>query len=219
VVQKNKNQPLLTMKKVRNILLLFMALLIAAPVLHSCRKGEEDPWFSFYSRKTRLCQDWKVISYKRTEQTNDSIVGYTFNGETYTKIKSNYTYSSPGSMRIIFSKTGSYQWDQTISTDTSDYQYTEKGMWYFAGGSKESSTKTKELLALQKNELTESFSDDSSNSTLSYFGSGDLGTNVFHIRKLSIEGVILESEIKTTYVSLGVNTLSIIKTEIELEPR
>jgi hypothetical protein len=205
------------MKKVHKIILLFMALLLAAPMFYSCQKGEDDPWFSFYSRKTRLCQDWKIKSYKRTEQTNDSIVGYTFDGATYTKIKSNYTYASPGTMRIIFSKSGSYEWDQTVSTDTSNYVYTEKGMWYFSGGTKESNTKTKELLALQKTEHTESFSAGGTNKTISYFGSGDLECNVFHIRKLASDGVILESEVKTTYVSLGVDVLSIIKTEIELE--
>jgi hypothetical protein len=210
---------MITMKKVRKGILLFMALVIAVPLFNSCQKGEEDPWFSFYSRKTRLCQDWKVSYYKRSEQTNDSIVGYTFNGETYTKIKSNYTYSSPGTMRIIFSKTGSYQWDQTITTDTSDYQYTEKGMWYFTGGTKESDTKTKELLALQRTEQTMSFSDGGTISTLSYFGSGDLGTNIYHIKKLATDGVKLESNLQTNYVDLVNNRLSIIITEIELEPR
>jgi hypothetical protein len=207
------------MKKVHKIILLFMAAAIVAPVLHSCKKGDEDPSFSLYSRKTRLCQDWKITKYTRTEQYNDSIVGYGFDGATFTRVTSNYFYSSPGTMRIIFSKTGSYQWDQTVSTDTSDYSYSERGMWYFSGGGKESGYKTKELVALQKTEQTESFSDGDSISTNSYEGSGDLATNVFHITKLASDGLTIDAEVETTYLTLSGSELVKIKTEIILEPK
>lgn len=207
------------MKNSYKIILLFMAFLIAVPILNSCKKGDEDPWFSFYSRKTRLCQDWKITSYKRIVQTNDSIVAYTFNGETFTKISSHYSYASPGSMRIIFSKTGSYEWSQSSSTDTSNYQYVEKGMWYFSGGGKESDTKNQELVVMQRTEQTESFSDGGSIQTLSYNGSGDLSTNVFHLKKLASDGAIIESEVTTTFVTLGGSDLQKITTEIVLEPK
>jgi len=205
------------MKKVSPALLLFMAVLIAAPILNSCKKGPEDPWFSFYSRKTRLCQNWKVTSYKQIILTNDSTVSYTFDGQTYRVTKSNYTYYSPGSMRILFSKTGSYQWDLSVTTDTSTYIYTEKGMWYFTGGSKESGTKQKELVAMQKTEHVESFSDIWVNTSLSYNGSGDLDLSTYKIRKLASDEVILESEAIVNYVTLGINTTQKTNVEIILE--
>ncbi len=206
------------MKKLSKILVVILAALIAIPAFQSCKKGEEDPSFSFYSRKSRLCKDWKITSYKKTVQTNDSIVAYTFDGATYRKIKSNYTYSSPGSMRLLFSKTGSYQWDQEVTTDTSSYIYSEKGMWYFSGGGKESGSKSKELVALQKNEVVESFSAGSVNTTMSYFGSGDLETNIYHLRKLSNEEVIIDGESTRTYFSNYTNNLEKITTEIILQP-
>lgn len=206
------------MKKIFNVILVISALLLTLPLLPSCQKGEEDPMFSLISRKTRLCQDWKVVSYKKTIQTNDSIIAFTFDGSTYQKIMSNYTYSSPGSMRILFSKTGSYQWDQKVTTDTSSYLYTEKGMWYFTGGSKESTYKSKELVALQKTEVVESFSTSTTNNTLSYFGSGDLETNIYHLRKLANDEVIIDGETTTTYFSNNSNQLEKVTTEIILQP-
>ena len=207
------------MKKLHRILLILMIVILALPLLESCKKGEEDPWFSIYSRKHRLCLDWKILTYRKDIHTNDSIVTYTFDGtnNTYRKYKSNYVYTSPGTMRIIFSKNGNYEWSQTITTDTSNYIYTEKGLWYFSGGGKESDTRSKELIALQKTEQTESFSDGGVNSTLSYMGSGDLTTSIYRLKKLASDEMIIENETTSTFVSLSSNTLMKIKTEIIFE--
>jgi hypothetical protein len=206
------------MKKFSTFILVLIAVLLTLPTIQSCKKGDQDPSFSLISRKTRLCQDWKITSYKKTIQTNDSIIAYTFDGSTFVKITSNDSYQSPGSMRLLFSKTGSYQWDQTTTTDTSSYIYSEKGMWYFSGGGKETGTKTKEVIALQKTDVTESFSAGSVNSTISYFGSGDLETNTYRLRKLSNEEVIIDGKTTTTYFSNNANHLEKITTEIILQP-
>lgn len=206
------------MKKLSQLILVLIATALIIPTFESCKKGEEDPSFSLISRKSRLCQDWKITSYKKTIQTNDSIIAYTFDGSTFRKIMSNYQYASPGSMVLKFSKTGSYQWDQSATTDTSSYIYSEKGQWFFTGGGKETSSKTKELVALQKTDVTESFSSGSNNSTVSYFGSGDLETNIYHLRKLSSEEVIIDGETTMTYFSNNANQLQKITTEIILQP-
>lgn len=206
------------MNKAAKAILVFLVLAIALPALQSCKKGEDDPTFSFYSRKHRLCQEWKVISYSKTVQTNDSIIAYTFDGSTYRKIMSNYTYSSPGSMRINFSNTGTYLWDQRVTTDTSSYIYTESGQWYFTGGSQESNYKDKELIALQKTELVESFSSGAINNSVSYYGSGDLETNIYHLKKLASDEVVIDGETTTTYFSNNANQLQKITTEIVLQP-
>lgn len=206
------------MNRLSKLVLVVTALLLTLPTMQSCKKGDDDPSFSFYSRKSRLCKDWEVISYKQTVQNNDSICAITFDGSTYRQIMSNYTYSSPGTMSISFSKSGSYTWDQKITTDTSSYMYSEKGRWYFSGGSSESDTKTKELVALQKTEKVESFSAGGINRTISYVGSGDLETNVFHLRKLASDEVIIDGESLTTYFSNNVNHLEKITTEIILQP-
>jgi len=207
------------MKRAYRFLLILLALAFTLPMLDSCKKGEEDPMFSIYSRKHRLCLDWKIVTYRKDIQTHDSIVSYTFDGNTstYRKYMSNYVYTSPGTMRIIFSKNGNYEWSQTITTDTSSYLYTEKGLWYFSGGGKESDTKSKELIALQKTEQTESFSDGGTNTTLSYMGSGDLNTTIYSLKKLASDEMIIESETTSTFVNLIDNVLTKVKTEIVFE--
>lgn len=208
------------MKRVHRVLLLIMVTILIIPLLNSCKKGEEDPWFSIYSRKYRLCLDWKIVSYRKDIQSNDSIVTYTFDGitSTYRKFKSNYTYTSPGTMRIVFDKNGNYEWNQTITTDTSSYIYSEKGLWYFSGGGKESDTKSKELVALQKTEQVESFSNGGVNTTLSYFGSGDLSTTLFRLTKLASDEMIMEAETVTSFQDmLNNNVITKVTTNIVFE--
>jgi hypothetical protein len=207
------------MKKVHSLFLLFMAAFLAVPLFNSCKEGDEDPWFSFYTRTQRLSNDWKVVSYRRSEQTNDSLVGYTFDGSTYIKVKSNYSYSSPGTWTISFRDDGSYEWIQTIATDTSNYQYNEKGLWYFTGGNDVNDYSSGELLALQKTEMTETFSSNGYISTLTYAGSGDLETNVYHILKLASDEVKLESELTTNYSDANHSRVTVVTTEITLQPQ
>jgi hypothetical protein len=87
-------------------------------------------------------------------------------------------------------------------------------------GNKESDTKDKECVALQKTERTESFSNGTINSTLTYIGSGDLESNVYSIPQLSSDKTVLRSEYTTTYNDGIVSNQAVkIKTEIVFEPR
>lgn len=203
----------------RNFLIIILCVSLLVPLTNSCKKGEEDPWFSFYSRKHRLCQDWKFSFYKRVEQYNDSIISYQYDGSSFIKVMSNKSYISSAIMKISFNKTGTYVWDEYITTDTSTYSYVEEGNWYFTGGTKESNSKEKELLALQKTKVTQTFSDNITINTTTYSGSGDLETNVFRIIKLASDEVKLKSEVKETQVNVNpaLNGLMIIITEINLK--
>ena len=205
------------MKNTKRLILLALCAVFMIPMLNSCRKGEEDPWFSFYSRKARMCQDWQFSFYKRIEQTNDSIVSFTFNGSSFTRVTSNYYYISPATMGVTFRKNGTYIWEQKVTTDTSEYNYTEEGYWYFSGGNKSDEVKNKELLAMQKNSVIETFSAGGAISTNTYLGSGDLSTNVFRITMLSYEEVKLISETETTVVTQTGSTLVKTYTEIDLK--
>jgi hypothetical protein len=121
-------------------------------------------------------------------------------------------------MRIVFDKNGNYEWNQTITTDTSSYIYSEKGLWYFSGGGKESDTKSKELVALQKTEQVESFSNGGVNTTLSYFGSGDLSTTLFRLTKLASDEMIMEAETVTSFQDmLNNNVITKVTTNIVFE--
>ncbi|MEI6766096.1 MAG: hypothetical protein WCM76_10665 [Bacteroidota bacterium] len=205
------------MKSVKKLLIIALVVAIVAPLLNSCKKGEEDPWFSFYSRKTRLCQAWKFSFYKRVEQHNATIVSYTYDGSSFRKISSNDQYISAGSMVITFSTNGTYKWEQQTTTDTSTYNYSEQGNWYFSGKNSDGETKSKELLSLQKKDMTETSTSNNSISTITYKGSGDLGTNVFKIVGLSSKEVHLISEYQITNTTGGGDDIVKITTEIKLQ--
>lgn len=199
--------------------MLIISVIVTSFLTESCKKGEEDPNLSIYSRKQRLCKSFDVTSYKRTEEYNDTIIAYTFTEGMYAKTTTNnYYYNSPGSMSIQFSKDGSYTWEQTNSTDTSEHSYIEKGLWYFTEANKETDIKKKEQIILQKTEISESFSNYSDMTILSYNGSGDLSVNTYRIKKLSSEEVIIIGELENTYVFLTDRMVEKIETEIILTP-
>jgi hypothetical protein len=175
------------------------------PVFNSCKKGDEDPAFSFYSRKHRLCQDWTFSFYKRIEQNNDTIISYTFDGASWIKVEANQTYISSATMKISFSKDGSYLWDQTIATADSTYTYNEEGSWYFTGGGKDSDTKYKELLAMQKTKVTSALQAGGVTNTTNYYGTGNLNASVYKIIELSSDEVKLESILETNYIPVSPN--------------
>lgn len=203
------------MKHINKLLLLILVMAITVPVLNSCKKGEEDPAFSFYTRKHRLCQTWKIISYKKTEQVDDSVTGYTYDGSTYLKYSAgHYIYRSPGTMTVEFSKDGSYEWKLDVATDTSSYYYDEQGFWYFTGGGSKSETKYKELVSLQKTTATETFRNHNNINTINYSGSGDLETSVFKIIKLASDEMKFTSEYKMTNTNTYGDKLVIVTTDI-----
>ncbi|HOY39744.1 MAG TPA: hypothetical protein PLP11_04895 [Bacteroidales bacterium] len=55
-----------------SLLLLFIILV---PLLNGCQKGDEDPFFSIYSRKARVVGDWVVNYYKSDVKTISGIEG------------------------------------------------------------------------------------------------------------------------------------------------
>lgn len=190
------------MATIKRFFLVFVSIILLIPVLNSCKKGDEDPLFSIYSRKHRLCQDWKFSFYKKILQHNDTIISYEFDGASLHKIVGTQSYFSAATMQISFDKNGSYKWDETISTDTSVYSYNEEGSWYFSGGGDDSDTKYKELLAMQKTKVTETLQAGGSTTTTNYYGGGNLDAIVFKIIKLSSQEVKLESKVVTNNIQV-----------------
>jgi hypothetical protein len=186
----------------KRFILIFVSFAMLVPVLNSCKKGDEDPFFSIYSRKHRLCHDWKFSYYKKILQHNDSIISYEFDGASMHKIIGIQSYYSAATMEISFDKSGNYIWEETISNDTSVYTYTEEGSWYFSGGGDDSDTKYKELLAMQKNKVTETLQADGTNTTTNYTGSGNLDAIVYKIIKLANQEVKFEYKVETNNIQV-----------------
>lgn len=187
------------------------------PLVNSCKIGDEDPDFSIYTRKARLCQDWGFSYYKHSVQHNDTIVSNEYDGSSYISIVGNKSYISSAIMTISFNKNGKYAWDEYISNDTSVYTYKEEGYWFFTGGGDDSGTKFKELLALQKTAHTKTLQVGGVTTTDIYSASGNLETTVYKITELARAEVKMESTIERQYIQGGITVLDIIKTQIILK--
>ncbi len=79
------------MKKITSILLIALAALFIIPSMNSCKKGEEDPFFSFLSRKQRVSGDWNINALTSNITHLDLLSGHTrivdlsIEGETITE--------------------------------------------------------------------------------------------------------------------------------------
>ncbi|MDP2387535.1 MAG: hypothetical protein Q8M29_14255 [Bacteroidota bacterium] len=123
--------------KIKNQIFLFVLTIL---FVASCKKGEEDPTFSFRTRKNRVVGDWKLKSGKSTyEETgsngavsySDGFI-YSESGYTYTTGTgwSTQVYAGSHSYKLEFSKDGT-----VASTETLDGQaITNKGLWDFNVG-------------------------------------------------------------------------------------
>jgi len=123
----------------KRIVVLSLYLMVTFVLFNGCRRGEDDPFISFRSRKARVTGKWKMTSIKRTSNETDNFgsttVIFTANGSTYTRTeqKSNGTN---------FSKTGIYTYEITFKKDGSyTGQINEdgnianiEGKWNFTGG-------------------------------------------------------------------------------------
>lgn len=205
------------MKKAKRYLLLIICGILIMPLVNSCKIGDEDSDFTFYTRKVRLCQDWSFSYYKHSVQHNDTIVSNEYDGSSYISVFGNKSYISSAVMTISFNKKGNYTWDEYISNDTSVYTYKEEGYWYFTGGSDDSDTKFKELLALQKTTHTKTLQVGGITTTDIYSASGNLETTVYKLIKLAKEEVKMESTVEKKYIQGGITVLDIISTEIVLK--
>ncbi|HOY31847.1 MAG TPA: hypothetical protein PKW80_08225 [Bacteroidales bacterium] len=205
------------MKNAKRFLLLLIAGILVIPLVNSCKVGDEDPDFSIYTRKIRLCQNWSFSYYKHAVQHNDTITSDEFDGSSYIHVYGTQSFISNAMMTISFNKKGTYTWDEHISNDTSVYTYKEEGYWYFTGGGKESETKFRELLALQKNSHVKTTQINGVTTTENYTASGNPETIVYKLIKLSKDEVKMESKVEKQYIQGGNTILDVYTTIINLK--
>ena len=129
-----------------------------------CKKGENDPFLSFRSRKGRVAGDWTVSAYKETQTQGSNTTTTNYDGTTWTETDptgSPSTVTKTVTYTAKFEKDGKWSsnmhatWSETIFSITTTYDETEtsSGTWNFTGGVGEE--KNKSQLAM----FTESYSD------------------------------------------------------------
>ncbi|MCF8298272.1 MAG: hypothetical protein K9J13_12065 [Saprospiraceae bacterium] len=112
---------------------------------NSCKKGENDPFFSFRTRDARITGKWEMISSEyyyihtysigQTKSTSSSfdngkMTSTTYNSTSGTPITETTTY--PYSSNLTIEKDGNYLW--IFQSDTSNYEYS--GAWHWLNDNK-----------------------------------------------------------------------------------
>lgn len=143
------------MKKYQKLVLVVLA---AVAVLPACKKGEEDPFLSLRSRKSRVAGEW-TVEFREEKVTNTKVSPSvsststettTINGSTYTY---NYLSGSTtttvngtvGTYKVTFEKDGAwkstYEYTTVFTFGTSPFttkettitQIESSGIWNFLG--------------------------------------------------------------------------------------
>lgn len=138
-----------------------VALIIALGTLvSSCKKGEDDPFISFRSRKARVAGDWELKSGTSTSSSSSQSGNNTFsnsssttyNGTTYSEsYTSSYngnsnttTNSGSYTSKVSFKKDGTFEWQMTQDGNLAIL----KGTWNFTGKIGDHKNKEQIVLAL-----------------------------------------------------------------------
>ncbi len=148
---------------------LIIALAVVAGVMTGCKKGENDPFFSFKSRKARLAGSWVISELDVEEKSHwtdwaaqeyNSVSTRTYDGA---RMVHSWTDSQVGGAttsgsevyaykhELEFTKEGTFV--QTFQGDDDgdniyDWTFVQSGNWVFVGKNKEAELKNKEAVAL-----------------------------------------------------------------------
>lgn len=182
------------------------------PLFFACQKGDNDPVFSFRTRKARLTGEWKVVSYT----AEHSGVTTSFEGDRVT-----YTYGDSATVTIPFTWTATFDGEGSYSfTKTEDYPaddengaYTvtseERGLWEFTGGN---GSPSKSQLLLLPEEIYERRSDKGSDIHAVVIENPRTGV-VYDMDELSNKTLVIRFD-ETTSFAFG---QTVDKAEIKLE--
>jgi hypothetical protein len=134
-----KNKPKQqTMKK--QFLFAVLGLMVTATVLDSYKKGENDPFMSLRSRKSRMAGEWTITKGEGTSTTSSPATSttWTLDGTalTTTATVGSTTYppvSSTLTTTFTIEKDGTYKMTSTETAGSNTDVTTESGIWNFTG--------------------------------------------------------------------------------------
>ncbi len=129
------------MKNKKNILIIILGITL---IFGSCKKGENDPSFSFSSRDARITSEWVLNSMNKSNiqviesgpDTYTSKTTYVFDGTTMTETSNNgfgdQVQTYPYSYEIVINENGTY--NETAIEDGEKYEKTD--YWFWANSDK-----------------------------------------------------------------------------------
>jgi len=181
------------MKKVNKFFAILMLVILATPLLNSCKKGPDDPFISLRSRAGRLKGEWNLTSGTETETSGGSTYTETYTGTIVTVTSGGLSSSHAHTEDIQFLKGNAF-----TSTILDDAQTTIcQGFWAFMDGYDD--VKNKECVVVRLS------SQISGGSVTTYTGD-DMPSYVLRLDKLSGSELIIESNGSTIGSSTDTDT-------------
>lgn len=179
----------------RNAFILLLASATLLPI-SSCKKGENDPFFSLRTRKARLEGEWTVdkaeLVYRDSTITYDGAsinISYTDEFKDAVSYEMTWTFNFTREGEYSVTKVSSIP-EGLYNEDEPAYELseTEAGTWQFTGGN--GGSKTKEQLLLLPSSFTTERSDQGSNINTVVI-ENPVDGRIFNIDRLSVEDLDL----------------------------
>jgi hypothetical protein len=167
-----------------------VAVIASATFLESCKKGENDPFLSFRSRKGRVAGEWKVSSGSGSSTNGQGVSStWTFDGTTLTQIQGSNPSTTPYTIEYTFDKDGSFTQIDVTSVGQTTLTTTTSGTWNFTG--KVGEDKNKDRIVMRTlSEVTTSVN-PASTSTITYTGD-DAPSDIMYIDQLKNKEIIFK---------------------------
>jgi hypothetical protein len=107
-----------------------LALAMVIPFTGCMKKGEDDPFMSFRSRKSRAAGEWKLTSYTLTSTDPSGVSTINSNGSTYTYTDPITTATGSWTQDITLEKDGTYKMNLIVDGNSE----ISEGTWNFTTG-------------------------------------------------------------------------------------
>jgi hypothetical protein len=180
------------MQAFKSLLFISVSLIFLA----GCKKGEDDPFFSIYTRKARVSGDWKLdkgsLTIVRDSSGIVSTQEYKFSEGGYTLTAAGNTSVASGAFSLSFTRKGEMTITQKIaslSSSVPDISFKATGFWDFQNGTGEG--RSKEKLYLQVTRVTEGRSDN-----VLLFNKGNAGFS-YRLKELRNTEMVMVAENET----------------------
>lgn len=173
--------------------------------LSSCKKGTEDPFFSFKTREARMKGEWQLTNVTGEEKSQNYNGTYSYSNGVLTFTKTDGSFEKSNlDIQLKFEKGQRAQMVYFVSTtdseDPSYGKYTIEGFYNFLGKAEELDLKKKEAFLLTSKK--ETYEEDGESDVYEYENS-DYGLRFTLIRLTNKEMKVSFQEIGTSKSSMS----------------
>jgi len=137
------------MKKVLFTTMTFVLAFVTV-TMDSCKKGENDPFLSFHSRKGRMVGEWKLSAGTETTTSGSSTTTTTYTDTQKTQASGSSSVTTTYAEALTIEKDGSFKWVQTETVGSVASVDTYEGTWNFTGRVGELKNKEQVVLTVTK---------------------------------------------------------------------